>query len=605
MSKYFEGYYCKDSNSVEGIKTENSREVLRAISYAYPEGITPEEISQRINVPYDTVSASLKTLGRSGFIKRVKNKLPGGRPSTYDKHIDSRSFKYYIENRNFALIEEDAYQYALGYTKYTSEFLYAWNVLVEKDQQNEIYRLLINFLSTVMTKITSSNDPLLGYVIPRSGILCKFCGINHEARDLIRAVLLHLLDRLEGTRPFIDFLEKNQFISKDSYGYNHLLEQASNHQEPRKKQQAKEWLNNLTPDAKETAELILKKKPSTSGEQLMDRVNIMTGTPFPDQEEPGSYITMSEHEALSVIANELVVATNTNMKLSSLQGRHKSGDAQAVTGVNLAKKIVQVEQSLTIRGIKVTLHTVEFTTNFTRAFLKIENLNGPHSNLESFVLEPVAMQGKKQLRYISRFKKDFPQDGISEINCSPIPPGVEEEGVAVFQAVDFNSDSPRTIILRFDSTVSPFIFEVPLEDDVQARPKVGEGLTNKVVKVERTRTGGGVHITLHKVEFAAQYTAVFLTLENKNNEQSEIFFARTECRAIQQKKQFGTTLTGPKYKEIKFIIPGGIEEQGVVKFETLDYNEEKVRFEFPVLTKTEGQKRYRFVFNVSIPKPYS
>ena len=124
MPKYFEGYYCKDGNSVEGIKTENSRKVLQAISYAYPDGITAEEISQRINIPYDTVSASLTTLGSSGFIIREKNKLPGGRPKTHDKHIDSRAFKYYIENRNFALIEEEAHQYSPGYTKYTSDFLW-------------------------------------------------------------------------------------------------------------------------------------------------------------------------------------------------------------------------------------------------------------------------------------------------------------------------------------------------------------------------------------------------------------------------------------------------------------------------------------------------
>ncbi|MDQ6865005.1 MAG: MarR family transcriptional regulator [Thermoproteota archaeon] len=547
MPKYFEGYYCKDGNSVEGIKTENSRKVLQAISYAYPDGITAEEISQRINIPYDTVSASLSTLVNRGFIIRQKNERPVGRPKTYDKRIDSRAFKYYIENRNFALIEDEAHQYAPGYTKYTSNFLYAWNVLVEKHQQAEIYRLLLNLLNGVMTKITVSNDPMLGFVIPMSerhrdgetmSMLCKFCGINHEARDFIRAILLQLLDRLESTRPFIDFLQENHFILKDSYGYNRLLEQAMNQQEPKKRQQAKEWLDNLAPDAKETAELILKKKPTTSGEELMDRVNIMTDTPYPGEEYPDSYTTMNEHEALSVIADELGFGTNIGAKLSYPQRQQTSGEGEAVAGVNLAKKIVQVEQSLTNRGIKVTLNKVEFTSIYTRVFLKIENLNAPHSDLVTF--GSVAMQGKKQLRYISSFNTDFPQDGFSEINFSPIPPGVEEEGVVVFQPVDFNTGSPRIAILRVESTVSPFIFEIPLTEGVQIRAKVGEDLTTRVIKVERTRTGGGVLITLHKLGFAERYTAVFLTLENKNREHSDIFFEKTECRAIQQKKQFGT-----------------------------------------------------------------
>ncbi|PWU81163.1 MAG: hypothetical protein DLM72_08420 [Candidatus Nitrosopolaris wilkensis] len=266
---------------------------------------------------------------------------------------------------------------------------------------------------------------------------------------------------------------------------------------------------------------------------------------------------------------------------------------------------MNLEQSLTKRGIKVTLHKVEFTTNYTRAFLKIENSNEPHSNLVNFVLEPVAMQGKKQLRYISRFKKDFPQDGFSEINFSPIPPGVEEEGVAVFHPVGFTPDSPRTVILRFDSTVSPFIFEVPLEEGVQVRPKVEEDSTIKVVEVGQTRIAGGVLITLHKVEFAEEYTAVFLILENKNGEHSDIFFDETECRAIQQNKQFWRTFEGPKYRQIKVSIPGGIKEEGVVKFEAIDYNKGKIRFEFPVITNIQDRKRYRFIFNVSIPRTNS
>ncbi|PWU81162.1 MAG: hypothetical protein DLM72_08415 [Candidatus Nitrosopolaris wilkensis] len=314
MSRYFEGYYYKDDSSVAGIKTENSREVLQTVFRSYPRGITAEEISNQTGIRPDTVRGSLKTLENAGFIKRSKYKAGRGRPGkATDNPNESRSFSFHIENRNFALNEEDAYQYAPGYTKYNADFLYAWNVLVDEHQQNEIYQLLINLLSRSMTKISASNDPVLGYVIPRSeshrdgetmSMICKFCGVNHEARDFIRAILLQLLDRLELTRPFIDFLEENQFVLKNSYGYNRLLDQARNQQAPKKKQQAKEWFDNLETDAKEMAELILKKKPSISVEQLMDRVAIMTDTPYPDEEDPGSYITMNGYEALSVVADE-------------------------------------------------------------------------------------------------------------------------------------------------------------------------------------------------------------------------------------------------------------------------------------------------------------
>lgn len=604
VPKYFEGYYCKDGNSVEGIKTENSRKVLQTISYAYPDGITAEEISQRINIPYDTVSASLTTLGSSGFIIREKHKLPGGRPKTYSKHIDSRAFKYYIENRNFALIEEEADQYAPGYTKYTSDFLYAWNALVEKHQQNEIYRLLINLLNGVMTKMIASNDPLLGFVIPMSerhrdgetSMLCKFCGINHEARDFIRAILLHLLDRLESTGPFIDFLQKNHFILKDSYGYNHLFEQAMNQQEPKKKQQAKEWLDNLEPDAKDTAELILKKKPSITGKELMDRVNIMTSTPYPD-EDPGSYTTLNEHEALSIIAGELGLDPNVDTKLPDPQ-RQQNAD---IATSPFVKKIVEVEHSLTNRNVKVTINKVEFTSKYTRAFLKIENLRGHHESPVNFGFSAVLIQGKRQFGYVDRFKDVFPRDGNKEINLGSIPPGVEEQGVVVFQPVELTPDAPRTIKLRFDSSVAPFIFEVPLEEgEGERRPAlVTEEFTTKVVEVNQTKTGGGIFVTLHKAEFSDHYTAAFLTVENKNSHDSEIIFL--SGRIIQGKRQFGSTSEGPRYKHITVNIPGGIEERGVEKFEAIDNTGVKTKFEFQVVF-VRTKEGYKFDFDVDVPR---
>jgi hypothetical protein len=36
---------------------------------------------------------------------------------------------------------------------------------------------------------------------------CVQCGINHEARDFVRATLLHLLDHLERHDKFIEFMK--------------------------------------------------------------------------------------------------------------------------------------------------------------------------------------------------------------------------------------------------------------------------------------------------------------------------------------------------------------------------------------------------------------
>jgi len=378
----------------------------------------------------------------------------------YKKHIDSRAFKYYIENRNFALIEE-AHQYAPGYTKYTPDFLYAWNVLVEKHQQNEIYRLLINLLNGVVTKLIASNDPLLGFVIPMSerhsdgetiSMLCKFCGINHEARDFIRAILLQLLDRLESTRPFIDFLEENHFILKDSHGYNHLFKQAMNQQEPKKKQQAKEWLDSLAPDAKETAESILKQGMSI--ERLKWRVDKLTGEPYFD-EQLGDYAKVDELEAFSIIADEERKQRDYETESLELQTQQRPMEAASDVLTYPTKKMVKVEQIQAKGGIKVTLHKVEFTVDYTAAFLTVEKTVNNVWEINFYEGESKAVQGERQFNYTSR------GPNYKKIRRT-IPYGIKEYGVVKFEAVDYNENSIN-FEFAFNMLLSHYVFLFELQ----------------------------------------------------------------------------------------------------------------------------------------------
>lgn len=46
---------------------------------------------------------------------------------------------------------------------------------------------------------------------------CLGCGINHEARDFLRAMLLHLIDHLEKNDKFIKFMIDKQLINKERY----------------------------------------------------------------------------------------------------------------------------------------------------------------------------------------------------------------------------------------------------------------------------------------------------------------------------------------------------------------------------------------------------
>ena len=46
---------------------------------------------------------------------------------------------------------------------------------------------------------------------------CAQCGINHEARDFMRATVLHLLDHFERHDKFIEFMKNHEFIDMGRY----------------------------------------------------------------------------------------------------------------------------------------------------------------------------------------------------------------------------------------------------------------------------------------------------------------------------------------------------------------------------------------------------
>jgi hypothetical protein len=119
----------------------------------------------------------------------------------------------------------------------------------------------------------------------------------------------------------------------------------------------------------------------------------------------------------------------------------------------------------------------------------------------------------------------------------------------------------------------------------------------KTVIVEKTQEQQGIRMTLHKVEFSDKNTRAYLTIENLNKTGSEdLNFRDSDSIAIQGKTQFGTT-TGSsdvKYKNIKTTIPPGIEENGVVLFEPLNYTYPTAEFRFKAGVGYGNDQTFKF-----------
>lgn len=72
-----------------------------------------------------------------------------------------------------------------------------------------------------MSRVKDSNNPNIKKWIPRQRNVdsnfsyCLGCGINHEAIEFIRALMMCLLEQLEKKDEFFQFLRENKFVTTD------------------------------------------------------------------------------------------------------------------------------------------------------------------------------------------------------------------------------------------------------------------------------------------------------------------------------------------------------------------------------------------------------
>ncbi len=66
--------------------------------------------------------------------------------------------------------------------------------------------------------VRDHNDKKIRKWAPERNVApCSQCGLNHEARDFIRAVLLLLIDQVESNDTVLNYLKDNNFLTQESF----------------------------------------------------------------------------------------------------------------------------------------------------------------------------------------------------------------------------------------------------------------------------------------------------------------------------------------------------------------------------------------------------
>lgn len=147
----------------------------------------------------------------SDFLISKKNKTPDKRTEFYiieesdnamnllSRHPDSRWRK-------------PAYTLAPGYVDYNEEFLNKWNTLlgerlIDKDVLNDLSGEILLVLKPIFSLIQGEDDTKH----------CINCGIDHEARNLLRAIILKILDHVELSPEYIKFIGEKNILNESGF----------------------------------------------------------------------------------------------------------------------------------------------------------------------------------------------------------------------------------------------------------------------------------------------------------------------------------------------------------------------------------------------------
>jgi hypothetical protein len=238
MKRYIEGRYFPSDKEMSFLKNPPERILINKLTEVYPAGRTAKklqlELADQSDIVKSTIHDKLDNLKEYYFIHELTKKQQKElekRPRidhllSLDKNESTRSKKFVIEDTSSILNLVHPYPLSPGYVRYSQLFIDAWkhiikNQLIQKSEIDDVCKSLFRFVEKIMRVVSDSTITEVNSVAPTKGIehCCSNCGVNHEVRDFIRAMLLYLVDQMEINNDFIEFLEGQKFVNEKGYEF--------------------------------------------------------------------------------------------------------------------------------------------------------------------------------------------------------------------------------------------------------------------------------------------------------------------------------------------------------------------------------------------------
>jgi hypothetical protein len=573
VKRYILGRYVLSDRALDVLGNPANMVILDALTKKHPFGMTASELQDITKEPLSSIYSRLKELKRELFRVETAGKRGSGvKPSSV----------YTAESSSRILRPIFPYQLAPGNIEYSSDFKNAWNSIVKSEDESNLLKEILQFVEKTMRIVRESDDEKVSNIAPHLNeeSCCPNCGINHEAKDFIRALIMHLIDRLDITSDFIHFLYSNQLVTQKAY------EKLTGLSQDFEKKDIKRSIKKAEPRDVETKEL---GGGENENSQKTIRVRILSILKDSVSKDVSFLLLDNQGYFLHGFIDRTLIrdemTANAMVEFTPTEVNHDGPDsAEVVLSLNdkirildddpsfpkvseLESKLEDLElerYALILTGTILQDPVVdEITVNDTRVPCVWTILGDETGNIRFEQIEGVEL---------TNFKRG---DKVRVIGAT-----------ATWTAIRLLESGS---VIKIGSTgESPLSF-------LESRQRVIPCFKMAIINQEQSYVG--VKIVLHKIKIFDDSTVLFLTIENLGKN-GDITLYKQGCRIFQSKKQYTTTHgRGRGYRELEHTIPPGIEESGVVLFESMGSypsGEAKIRLQFL------GKQNIEFVFLVKI-----
>jgi ribosomal protein S8 len=213
METYIVGYYAPSGPVLDDtFAKEKNRGIIKVLLDSYPTPLNYKQIASKGELKDKTVYGAtyLPELKKSGFIREVEE--------SEEKGGGSLAAKFVIENVNsLSRLRCPEYSIAPGNVVYSEGFKSALDIIINEVDIKYISTALLGFVRYIVENVKRIDDEHTKKVAPKKDMkyVCSTCGLNHEARDFIRATLLYLLDQFEVSTDYLEYLREQKYIDQD------------------------------------------------------------------------------------------------------------------------------------------------------------------------------------------------------------------------------------------------------------------------------------------------------------------------------------------------------------------------------------------------------